>query len=103
MKEALAAELVPVIWWFVTHCRVVEEEVVVGAGADGGNNDEEEVSSWQFFLGWGMVGTGGLIGHCWRRDKVRSRNRQLKTLKHDIGTRDERGRRGYQCRRSHRY
>ncbi|KAI0748296.1 hypothetical protein C8Q80DRAFT_1219502 [Daedaleopsis nitida] len=26
VKEALAAELVPVIWWFVTHCRLVEDD-----------------------------------------------------------------------------
>ncbi|KAI0362299.1 ARM repeat-containing protein [Trametes cingulata] len=26
VKEALAAELVPIIWWFVTHCRLVEDD-----------------------------------------------------------------------------
>jgi len=26
VKEALAAELVPIIWWFITHCKVVDEE-----------------------------------------------------------------------------
>ncbi|TFK91222.1 ARM repeat-containing protein [Polyporus arcularius HHB13444] len=27
VKEALAAELVPIIWWFITHCRLVEDDV----------------------------------------------------------------------------
>ncbi|KAI0327173.1 ARM repeat-containing protein [Cubamyces sp. BRFM 1775] len=26
VKEALAAELVPIIWWFITHCRLVEDD-----------------------------------------------------------------------------
>ena len=26
VKEALAAELVPVIWWFITHCKLVEDD-----------------------------------------------------------------------------
>ncbi|KAL1944608.1 hypothetical protein VTO73DRAFT_3038 [Trametes versicolor] len=28
VKEALAAELVPIIWWFVTHCRLVEDDTI---------------------------------------------------------------------------
>ncbi|KAL4265941.1 ARM repeat-containing protein [Pleurotus pulmonarius] len=27
VKEALAAELVPIIWWFFTHCQIVPEDV----------------------------------------------------------------------------
>ncbi|EMD38440.1 hypothetical protein CERSUDRAFT_93975 [Gelatoporia subvermispora B] len=26
VKEALAAELVPIVWWFITHCRLVEDD-----------------------------------------------------------------------------
>ncbi|KAH9945960.1 armadillo-type protein [Epithele typhae] len=26
VKEALAAELVPIIWWFVTHCKLVDDD-----------------------------------------------------------------------------
>ncbi|KAI9065105.1 ARM repeat-containing protein [Trametes sanguinea] len=26
VKEALAAELVPIIWWFITHCKLVEDD-----------------------------------------------------------------------------
>ncbi|OSX65087.1 hypothetical protein POSPLADRAFT_1167264 [Postia placenta MAD-698-R-SB12] len=26
VKEALAAELLPIVWWFITHCRLVEED-----------------------------------------------------------------------------
>ena len=29
MKEALAAELVPIIWWFVTHCRLVDDDAQI--------------------------------------------------------------------------
>ncbi|KAH9952153.1 ARM repeat-containing protein [Amylocystis lapponica] len=29
VKEALAAELVPIIWWFITHCKIVEEDHAV--------------------------------------------------------------------------
>ncbi|GBE82030.1 hypothetical protein SCP_0404060 [Sparassis crispa] len=28
VKEALAAELVPIIWWFITHCRLVEDDFI---------------------------------------------------------------------------
>ncbi|KAI1794528.1 ARM repeat-containing protein [Ganoderma leucocontextum] len=28
VKEALAAELVPIIWWFVTYCRLVDDDTV---------------------------------------------------------------------------
>ncbi|KAI0934203.1 hypothetical protein AcV5_006128 [Taiwanofungus camphoratus] len=28
VKEALAAELVPIVWWFITHCRLVEDDHV---------------------------------------------------------------------------
>lgn len=29
VQEALAAELVPIIWWFLTHCRLVEDDALV--------------------------------------------------------------------------
>ncbi|OSD08686.1 ARM repeat-containing protein [Trametes coccinea BRFM310] len=29
VKEALAAELVPIIWWFITHCKLVEDDTAV--------------------------------------------------------------------------
>ncbi|RPD66313.1 ARM repeat-containing protein [Lentinus tigrinus ALCF2SS1-7] len=28
VKEALAAELVPIIWWFITHCKLVEDDTL---------------------------------------------------------------------------
>lgn len=30
VKEALASELVPIIWWFITRCKLVDEEVLHG-------------------------------------------------------------------------
>ncbi|KAF8636603.1 hypothetical protein AX17_003413 [Amanita inopinata Kibby_2008] len=31
VKEALAAELVPIIWWFFTHCQVIPDDPITGA------------------------------------------------------------------------
>lgn len=42
VKEALASELVPIIWWFVTRCKLVDEDVALG---DYTQDDEDEALS----------------------------------------------------------
>jgi serine/threonine-protein phosphatase 4 regulatory subunit 1 len=66
VKEALAAELVPIIWWFITHCQLVEEEPAPAFDADtGATNDEPTQVSVQAFtpiLGTLLLSPNGLIG-----------------------------------------
>ncbi|EKM55487.1 uncharacterized protein PHACADRAFT_184278 [Phanerochaete carnosa HHB-10118-sp] len=64
VKEALAAELVPIIWWFITHCQLVEED---DAEMDQSTQLADEptriaVQSFTPILGTLLLSPNGLVG-----------------------------------------
>lgn len=64
VKEALAAELVPIIWWFITHCRLVEDDGNGAEFAAHSSGDQTEISVQAFtpILGTLLLSPNGLVG-----------------------------------------
>ncbi|KAI0093538.1 armadillo-type protein [Irpex rosettiformis] len=66
VKEALAAELVPIIWWFITHCQLVEDEPQPAFDASTGASSTEptqiSVQAFTPILGTLLLSSDGLVG-----------------------------------------
>ncbi|KAI0692388.1 armadillo-type protein [Cytidiella melzeri] len=66
VKEALAAELVPIIWWFLTHCRLVEDEPEPAfdpaTGATSSEPTQISVQAFTPILGTLLLSPNGLVG-----------------------------------------
>ncbi|CCL98446.1 uncharacterized protein FIBRA_00443 [Fibroporia radiculosa] len=72
VKEALAAELVPIIWWFITHCRLVDDELpfegtasdLLLENASASENDDTTISVQSFtpILGTLLLSQNTLVG-----------------------------------------
>lgn len=64
VKEALAAELVPIIWWFITNCQLVEEEEAAQdqQPQSAGEPTRISVQSFTPILGTLLLSPNGLVG-----------------------------------------
>ncbi|GJE95198.1 ARM repeat-containing protein [Phanerochaete sordida] len=64
VKEALAAELVPIIWWFVTHCQLVEEDDAAQDEQPQPSDEPTRISVQSFtpILGTLLLSPNGQVG-----------------------------------------
>ncbi|RDB20973.1 Serine/threonine-protein phosphatase 4 regulatory subunit 1 [Hypsizygus marmoreus] len=64
VKEALAAELVPLIWWFFTHCRISPDDIRTGDSAHPSPSSHTTISVQAFtpILGTLLLSANPLVG-----------------------------------------
>ena len=64
VKEALAAELVPIVWWFITRCRFVEDDGTGEEPLEASLDEPTRISIQSFMpiLGPLLLSTNNLVG-----------------------------------------
>jgi hypothetical protein len=88
VKEALAAEISNLMWWFFSHCRIVPDESLASpfSGGENGGNGSPTLLSVQAFtpiLGTLLLSSNALVGGPTRYAVVETLKRMRRADEHD--------------------